>query len=397
MTTDSKPEEEMSQLDLVIEFVGDNQKQLVRQRIHPATYSIGSDPQSAIHIDDPAVSRNHAQLVFQPDGIWVEDLGSTNGTFVGDVRLKRSARLRVNQRICVGRCVFWLEQIPIAKTDLQESETFAQAARATEDSASVASDVLNRVAKDVIPMRRCLRCRENYPHSSKACPKCGCAAYALTNEPQSQPFLENIEYIDVEIQRGLQSHCARCGRLLQLAKGGLGYCCQIELLRPLTPLVFFIGMIVGAVFAMPLCIASGAKAFGTIGCFIGGAVAAGFWNVGMPKKPLDIVFCQKCKRSFRNGWLIAGGVWALSVFAIASLHAIYGGTVEAWPGVPKVLANIFATVAAIGFFLLLLLGEWMLFFDKTWFNRQKVRLSIIDDTKGIVRVFFRKRKTLVSE
>ena len=34
--------------------------------------------------DDPEISRRHARLVWQDGSWWLEDLGSTNGTFVGE-------------------------------------------------------------------------------------------------------------------------------------------------------------------------------------------------------------------------------------------------------------------------------------------------------------------------
>jgi pilus assembly protein CpaF len=98
------------QLDLVIELIEDGQKRHIRQRITPAVYAIGSDPKSAICIDHAGVSRNHASLFYEPTQILIEDLGSTNGTFVENVRIKRAARVRIGQRVGIGPCLIWLEQ-----------------------------------------------------------------------------------------------------------------------------------------------------------------------------------------------------------------------------------------------------------------------------------------------
>jgi transcriptional regulator with GAF, ATPase, and Fis domain len=45
----------------------------------------GSVMSAQLVVDDRAVSRVHAQLTPKPDGLWVRDLGSRNGTFIGDV------------------------------------------------------------------------------------------------------------------------------------------------------------------------------------------------------------------------------------------------------------------------------------------------------------------------
>lgn len=50
------------------------------------------------------VSRKHARIALQPDGIWIEDLGSTNGTFVNGEKIKRS-RLKEGDRILIGTSI----------------------------------------------------------------------------------------------------------------------------------------------------------------------------------------------------------------------------------------------------------------------------------------------------
>lgn len=50
---------------------------------------IGRDPAAQVIVDDPTVSRYHAKLQVGPDGVWVEDLGSSNGTLLNGVRVDR--------------------------------------------------------------------------------------------------------------------------------------------------------------------------------------------------------------------------------------------------------------------------------------------------------------------
>jgi pSer/pThr/pTyr-binding forkhead associated (FHA) protein len=46
-------------------------------------------------LPDPTVSRHHATLTLAEDGAWIEDVGSTNGTFVNGAPLSRDSRNRV--------------------------------------------------------------------------------------------------------------------------------------------------------------------------------------------------------------------------------------------------------------------------------------------------------------
>lgn len=56
--------------------------------------TIGRSPECDIHINDPGLSRIHARLVPGEDGVRVEDLSSTNGSFLNDRRvLRETARV----------------------------------------------------------------------------------------------------------------------------------------------------------------------------------------------------------------------------------------------------------------------------------------------------------------
>ncbi|MEE2827052.1 MAG: FHA domain-containing protein [Planctomycetota bacterium] len=51
--------------------------------------TVGREQTNSVQISDPEVSRRHAELHFQDDRFVVVDLGSSNGVFVNDVRVKR--------------------------------------------------------------------------------------------------------------------------------------------------------------------------------------------------------------------------------------------------------------------------------------------------------------------
>lgn len=65
---------------------------------------IGAGPNNEITIRADGVSREHARLVRRADGCWVEDAGSSNGTFVNGLRIK-AERLRHLDVVTLGRRV----------------------------------------------------------------------------------------------------------------------------------------------------------------------------------------------------------------------------------------------------------------------------------------------------
>jgi hypothetical protein len=50
--------------------------------------TIGRNPDAEVFLDDVTVSRNHAMLIRRPDGVYVDDLGSLNGTYVNKHRIE---------------------------------------------------------------------------------------------------------------------------------------------------------------------------------------------------------------------------------------------------------------------------------------------------------------------
>ena len=64
--------------------------------------SIGRTPDAPIFLDDVTVSRNHALLVRRRDGLYIDDLGSLNGTYVNRRRIETS-RLADGDEIQIGK------------------------------------------------------------------------------------------------------------------------------------------------------------------------------------------------------------------------------------------------------------------------------------------------------
>ena len=63
---------------------------------------IGRSPDAEIFLDDVTVSRNHALLVRRRDGLYIDDLGSLNGTYVNRRRIE-SHKLRSGDDLQIGK------------------------------------------------------------------------------------------------------------------------------------------------------------------------------------------------------------------------------------------------------------------------------------------------------
>ena len=70
---------------------------------------LGRDADSDVSLDgDDYASARHARLETRPDGVWVEDLDSTNGTFVNGKRIT-AERLEPGDVVRVGQTELVLE------------------------------------------------------------------------------------------------------------------------------------------------------------------------------------------------------------------------------------------------------------------------------------------------
>jgi hypothetical protein len=83
---------------------------------------IGRDPGAGLFIDDPSVSRRHARIVVTEEGALLEDLGSKNGTRLGEQRVESPARLNDGVRIRVGDVTLTLRMFSLPDSTLASSE-----------------------------------------------------------------------------------------------------------------------------------------------------------------------------------------------------------------------------------------------------------------------------------
>ena len=74
------------------------------------TLTLGRAPGNSIQIDDRTVSRQHARIELASDGAFIEDAGSSHGTYLDGRRLEARSRLRGGMTIQLGDAMVSVER-----------------------------------------------------------------------------------------------------------------------------------------------------------------------------------------------------------------------------------------------------------------------------------------------
>ena len=81
-----------------------------RAELTDAPLLIGRGSDAAIKLDDDYVSTRHARVAASGDEWFVEDLGSTNGTYVGPVRITQPTTIGLGVQVRVGKTILELRK-----------------------------------------------------------------------------------------------------------------------------------------------------------------------------------------------------------------------------------------------------------------------------------------------
>jgi pSer/pThr/pTyr-binding forkhead associated (FHA) protein len=74
-----------------------------RFELNAKTLTVGRGAPNDIRLDDDEfASSHHARIEPRRDGVWVEDIGSTNGTYVNGTRLGKPQRLTPGDVVRIG-------------------------------------------------------------------------------------------------------------------------------------------------------------------------------------------------------------------------------------------------------------------------------------------------------
>jgi len=89
-----------------------------RYALAPGETILGRDPGAAVFLDDASVSRRHARILMSDEGATLEDLGSKNGTYLGEKRVESAEPLSDGDRIRVGSVSLTLRIYPMPDSTL---------------------------------------------------------------------------------------------------------------------------------------------------------------------------------------------------------------------------------------------------------------------------------------
>jgi diguanylate cyclase (GGDEF)-like protein len=70
--------------------------------LEPGAYAIGRAPECHLQLDNPGISRRHAELRVDADAVVIADLGSSNGTYVNETRVTGPQVLRSGDMVRLG-------------------------------------------------------------------------------------------------------------------------------------------------------------------------------------------------------------------------------------------------------------------------------------------------------
>ena len=71
---------------------------------------LGRNPECTLVLDDDFASGRHARIFRRDSGWFVEDLGSTNGTFLGSSKLTQPMPIVVGSTLRIGKTIFELRK-----------------------------------------------------------------------------------------------------------------------------------------------------------------------------------------------------------------------------------------------------------------------------------------------
>jgi ABC-type multidrug transport system ATPase subunit/pSer/pThr/pTyr-binding forkhead associated (FHA) protein len=97
---------------------------------------IGRESTNTLQIDSPGVSRKHVRLNFKNQQYWLEDLGSSNGTFVNGERISQPKPLQNGDTIGLGKTIKleYQEMLPAISATMIEEELPLEGGTMIEDS-----------------------------------------------------------------------------------------------------------------------------------------------------------------------------------------------------------------------------------------------------------------------
>jgi pSer/pThr/pTyr-binding forkhead associated (FHA) protein len=127
---------------------------------------VGRSADCQLRIASAEVSRRHCQLLLRPDGVYLEDLGSANGTFLDGIRVPQHLPTYAHPgaRLEIGPARFLVEYAGESVTQLSGPETLAMLPASTKAPPATAELASPGVAtEDALPVADPFQFSESIP------------------------------------------------------------------------------------------------------------------------------------------------------------------------------------------------------------------------------------------
>jgi DNA-binding CsgD family transcriptional regulator len=118
-------------------------------RLDEGEYVLGRTKKAQIVIADAAISRRHARFVCTRNGLTIEDLNSSNGTFVNELPITGQQQLQVGDRVRLGMVTCLISRSPLLIHAVAEDESTYQVPLPPSDTTQI--EGFTRAQQAIIP------------------------------------------------------------------------------------------------------------------------------------------------------------------------------------------------------------------------------------------------------
>jgi hypothetical protein len=143
--------------------------------LKPGFNSIGRGQENDFTICHDSISTLHCQIVVDGDTVKIEDLGSTNGTFINDSPT-REAQILHGQRIRLGEIAMQLESdagMPVPAVVVQRTDSLSLSRAEADEPGQVLWARYPSVAPSTVEEEEAVYCKNHYQNLAKyKCQKC---------------------------------------------------------------------------------------------------------------------------------------------------------------------------------------------------------------------------------
>jgi pSer/pThr/pTyr-binding forkhead associated (FHA) protein len=182
---------------------------------------VGRDLESTIRLDDAGVSRHHVRVVRRGDGLFIEDLGSRNGTLVNGRPITGMAPVHDGDIIVLSTRVLTVRINPLQRAKRNTLANSEEVDRGAASAVTVPPMVTKSIA---ISRRPCAQCGVVVSELDDRCHDCGSgseAGPATRNRRREErhPIAVDVRYVSPELEIEVTSR--------DLSESGVFVCSQL--------------------------------------------------------------------------------------------------------------------------------------------------------------------------